>query len=701
MNCPRCQHATPPDADFCPECGSRLALDCPRCSTVNAAAHKFCKKCGQALSGTAAPADSRFASPHTYTPKHLAEKILVSRASQEGERKQVTVLFVDVSGFTALSEKLDPEDVHQLMDQAFEAMLAEVHRYEGTVNQFLGDGLMALFGAPIAHEDHPVRAVHAAIGIKRALAAHRERLRAERSIEFEVRMGLNTGVVVVGSIGDNLRMDYTAVGDTTNVAARFLALAEPGQILVSDETAHAVQPYFRLQPLGEVMVKGKARPLHPFRVEGARGVKSRLEAQAEQGLTPFVGREHELAILHDRFAEARDGRGQAVFVSGEAGLGKSRLLLELRRHAEAAAGRWLCGRCVSYGRTIPYVPVLDLVREFLELQEGDSVDAILGKIAAGVARLGADLAWTAPFIRALLSLDPGEAEVRAMIPAHRRGRTAEALRALLIRESERAPLTVVVEDLHWIDPHSEEVLRLLLEGLATVPMLVLLTYRPGYVPAFGDQTYYTRITLRALPGEQTATMVERVLRTSNVPRPVVDLVARRAEGNPLFVEELSKALLEDGTLARSNGGYRLARKLVDVGIPDTIQGVIMARIDRLAEAAKTALQVASVIGREFTARLVERVSAMERQAAQALGELRAVELIYEKATYPELAYMFKHALTHDVAYESLLSSAGAFSIVAPARSSRSCTPTGSRSSTRRSPGITCRARPGRRRPTTS
>jgi class 3 adenylate cyclase/pimeloyl-ACP methyl ester carboxylesterase len=593
-------------------------------------------------------------SPQAYTPKHLAEKILVSRASLEGERKQVTVLFVDVSGFTALSETLDPEDVHQLMDHAFDAMLSEVHRFEGTVNQFLGDGLMALFGAPIAHEDHAVRAVHAALGIRRALAVQRERVWAERSIEFDVRMGLNTGLVVVGSIGDNLRMDYTAVGDTTNVAARLLALAAPGQILVSNETARVVQPNFHLQPLGEVVVKGKARPLRTFRVEGARGAGSRLEAEAGEGLTPFVGREHELAILHDRFAEARDGRGQAVFVSGEAGLGKSRLLLEFRRHAEVAGGRCLLGHCVSYGRSISYLPVLDLVRALLELEEGDSVGAILEKIEAGVLRLGADLAWTVPFVRALFSLDPGEAEVRAMTPAHRRGRMAEALRALLIRQSLEAPLTVVVEDLHWIDSHSEEVLRLVLEGLATVPMLVFLTHRPGYTAPFGEQTYYTRISLRVLPGQQTATMVAGILGTPDVPRPVLDLVTRRAEGNPLFIEELSKALVEDGTLERSNGGYRLTRNLADVAIPNRIQDVIMARIDRLADDAKTALQVASVIGREFTARLVERVSPVERRAGHALGELRAVELIYETATHPELAYMFKHALTHDVAYESLL-----------------------------------------------
>jgi class 3 adenylate cyclase/pimeloyl-ACP methyl ester carboxylesterase len=656
MKCPRCQHDAPLDAEFCPECGGSLLVVCRHCNTLNAPAYKFCKKCGQPLTSAAvaAPAVAKFTSPHAYTPRHLAEKILTSRASLEGERKQVTVLFVDVSGFTALSEKLDPEDVHQLMDRAFELMLAEVHRYEGTVNQFLGDGLMALFGAPIAHEDHPVRAVHAALGIQRSLARYREQLEANREINFQVRMGLNTGAVVVGKIGDNLRMDYTAVGNTTNVAARLLALAEPGRVLISEETAKAASPYFVLRPLDPVMVKGKARPVAAFQVEAARRVRSRIEAESERGLTPLVGRERELALLQDRFTEVRAGRGQAVFVFGEAGIGKSRLLLEFRTQSEAAGARWLLGRSVSYGRAISYLPVLDVVHDLLAITESDSVEAMLGKVETGVRGLGDDLAWAGPLVRSLLSLDPGDTDVTAMSPIQRRGRTAEALRELLIRASQRQSVVLVIEDLHWVDPHSEDVLKVLLEGIAAAPILVLLTHRPGYVQPFGDQTYYTRITLHALPESQTGKMVEGVLQTSELPATARDLIARRAEGNPLFVEELSKALIEDGTLERVNGGYRLAKALGEVAVPDTIQGVIMARIDRLPEHPKAALQIASVIGREFTARLVERVSAMGAGAKQALGELRTVELIYEKAAYPELEYMFKHALTHDVAYESLL-----------------------------------------------
>ena len=557
MHCPRCQHENPPSAKFCLECGSRLAPTCAQCGSALPAGAKFCLECGQSVS---AP-PGRSPSPQAYTPKHLAEKILSSKSALEGERKLVTVLFVDVSGFTALAERLDPEDVHQLMDRAFEVMLAEVHRYEGTVNQFLGDGLMALFGAPVAHEDHPVRALHAALGIQRALAAYRDGLRRDRGLDFQVRLGLNTGAVVVGRIGDNLRMDYTAVGDTTNLAARLLTVAEPGQILVGEETARAAGPYFVLETLGAVAVKGKALPVLAYRVQAARAVRSRLEAESEHGLTPLVGRERELALLQERFDELREGRGQVVLVAGEAGIGKSRLLLEFRRRAEASGTRWVLGRCVSFGRGISYLPVLDLVRDVFGIKEGDSTETMREAVERGIREVGDEAAWTGPFVRALLSLDPGDPAVSAMSAGQRRGRTAEAIRALLIEASRRRPVALVVEDLHWIDPHSEEVLRVLLEGVAAAPLAVLLTYRPGYAPPFGDQTYHTRITLHPLPKSQTAAMVDGVLQAAELPAAVRELIAEKAEGNPLFIEELAKSLVEDGTLARANGGYRLARPL--------------------------------------------------------------------------------------------------------------------------------------------
>ncbi len=665
MRCTQCQFDNPPDMKFCVECGAKLALPCAICGAENQPSFKFCGQCGAGLLVAPATVLETATTPRgrstredaplqSYTPAHLIDKILVSRSAIEGERKQVTVLFVDVSGFTALSETLDPEAVYRIMDQAFELMLDEVHRYEGTVNQFLGDGIMALFGAPITHEDHPVRAVHAALGMQRALTAYRDQLMAERSINFQVRMGLNTGAVVVGKIGDNLRMDYTAVGDTTNLAARLEKLAEPGEILAGEATAKTVEPYFHLEAFGDVAVKGKTEPTRPFRVTGSRGVRSRLEAATARGLTPLVGRERDLALLRDLFAEVQSGRGQAVFVYGEAGIGKSRVLLEFRRQIEAAGARWLVGRCVSYGRSMAYLPMLDVVRELTDIQEADDVATILRKIDTGIRGIDADLTWTIPFVRTLLSLDAGDPDVTAMVPVQRRGRTAEALRALLLGASQRQPLVLFVEDLHWIDVHSEEVIQLVLESIAAVPVLVLLTHRPGYASPFGDQTYYTRITLHRLSDTQMRTMVEGVLHSAGVPAEVLTLIAQRAEGNPLFIEELCKSLVEDGTLQRTNGGYQLTRALSEVAIPATIQDVIMARIDRLPETSKAALQIASVIGREFTARLIERVSGMRREAPQALGELRAVELIYEKTILPELAYMFKHALTHDVAYDSLL-----------------------------------------------
>jgi class 3 adenylate cyclase/pimeloyl-ACP methyl ester carboxylesterase len=654
VKCSACQLEAPADAEFCPGCGAPLSARCQQCGIANAPGHRFCKKCGQPIVASEAAAPDRFDSPRTYTPRHLAEKILTSRASLEGERKIVTVLFVDVSGFTALSERLDPEDVHGLMDRAFERMLPEIHRHEGTVNQFLGDGLMALFGAPLAQEDHPVQATRAALAIRRALETYREELARERGVDFRVRMGLNSGPVVVGKIGDNLRMDYTAVGDTTNLAARLLALAEPGQILVSDDLARSIEPYFVLEGLGEVAVKGKALPVRAHRVESARAVRSRLEAVMERGLATLVGRERELALLDDRFAEVEAGRGQVVFVFGEPGVGKSRLLLEFRRRAEARGARWLTGRCVSYSRGTSYVPIVDLVRSLLGIQESDGVEAMIAKIEAGVGDAGGRLDWAVPFLKAMMSVDPGDPEAAAMPPHQRRGRVVHAVAELLLRQSERSPVVLVIEDLHWIDPQSEEVLRALVEAIAAASILVLLTHRPGYTSPFQDQTYLSRITLRSLSAAQAERLVSSVLNAEAVPPAALELITRRAEGNPLFVEELSRVLVEDGTLLRDAAGYRLTRPPSEVVMPDTVQGVIMARIDRLPEAQKAALQVASVIGREFSAQLLERVAELSQDARQALGELRAVELIYQKSAYPELAYLFKHALTHDVAYESLL-----------------------------------------------
>ena len=653
MTCPGCRREPPSDAEFCPSCGIRLVLECRRCGTENAADHDFCKKCGQPLRAAAEAAGARFMSPHSYTPRHLAEKILTSRSALEGERKQVTVLFADVSGFTSLSERLDPEQVHGLISRTFDVMLAEVHRYDGTVNQFLGDGIMALFGAPVAHEDHAQRAVHAALGMRRALEAYADELGRERGIRLRIRQGLNTGLVVVGSIGSDLRMDYTAVGDTTNVAARMQQAAEPGSILIADATHRLVADYFSTRSLGELAVKGKSALVVAWEVLGVRSTRSRVEAAAQRGLTPFVGRQRELRLLSECFEQAKTGRGQVVFVVGEPGIGKSRLLHEFRRSLGDEVA-WLEGRCVSFGRSIALHPLIDLLKRDCGIDEGEDEAAIAGKIETHVLALGEDMRPALPFVKYLLSVDPGDPVVTAMDPQHRRGEIFDVLRRLTARAAARRPHVLVFEDLHWVDQATEEYLLRIGDVVPTSRVLHICTYRPGYVQPFGDRTYHTRLVLASLtPGDSVA-LAERMLLSARLPEPLETLITAKAEGNPFFVEEVVKSLREAGALRQADGGLTLARPLDQIIVPDTIQDVIMARIDRLNEPSKRLLQIASVIGREFPRRLLDRVAMADDRPDDSLAELKSVELIYERAALPEIAYTFKHALTQEVAYASLL-----------------------------------------------
>jgi class 3 adenylate cyclase/tetratricopeptide (TPR) repeat protein len=656
MRCPRCQREVPADALFCQECGAPLEAACSSCGTPNPLSAKFCKTCGnrfaQADAVPAVPA-TRFASPEGYTPRHLVEKILTSRAALEGERKQVTVLFVDVSGFTALSERFDPEDVHRLMIRAFDIMLAEVHRYEGTVNQFLGDGIMALFGAPIAHEDHAGRAVRAALGILRALEGYQDELQRRRHISFAARQGLNTGLVVVGSIGSDLRMDYTAVGDTTNVAARLLQVADPGRIVISDATRRLVENHFYTRPLGPMTVKGKTEPVGAWEVISARQARTRLEVEAERGLTPYVGRERELETLANCFEKARAGHGQVVFVVGEPGIGKSRLLHEFRQRLGEQA-TWVEGRSVSFGRSIAFHPVVDMLKRNFRVEETDTEQAIIQKVEHAVLRLGADLDPILPYVKYVLSVDPGEPAVPAMDAKLRRAEIFDALRCLLARAAEVHPQVFVLEDLHWMDQATEESLLFMADSIPGGRILQVLTYRPGYVQPFGERTYHTRIALDSLSSADSVQMARAALATESLPGDLQALIVQKAEGNPLFVEEVVKSLQEVGAIRRAGNGWGLTRRLEEIFIPDTIQDVIMARIDRLAEAPRRTLQLASVIGREFTRRLLDRIADLRGRTDDFLRELKAIELVYEKSRFPELAYMFKHALTQEVAYNSLL-----------------------------------------------
>jgi class 3 adenylate cyclase/tetratricopeptide (TPR) repeat protein len=632
-----------------------LRVTCAECGTANAPSHKFCTKCGRPLGALAAPPApaTPFGAPESYTPKHLAAKILTARSALEGERKQVTVLFVDVSGFTALSERLDPEDVHRLMTRAFELMLAEVHRYEGTVNQFLGDGIMALFGAPISHEDHARRAVLAALGIRDALARWGAEVRDRQGITFHVRQGLNTGLVVVGSIGSDLRMDYTALGDTTNVAARLLHAAAPGTVVVSEATHRLAAGYFETRALGGLALKGKTAPVGAWEVVAAREARTRLEVEAERGLTPLVGRGRELELLSECYDRARAGAGQVVFVVGEPGIGKSRLLHELRRRLGDAV-EWREGHCLSFGRATALHPVVDLLKRAFGLEERASEAAVIARLEAESGKLGDELRPALPYLKYLLSVAGADAMVGARTPAELRGSVFDALRRLLTSAAPTSPRILVFEDLHWMDATTEEFLRFLADGIPTSPVLLILTYRPGYTHPLGERTYHTRIALGALTTEDSARMAQAILAADALPPELRDLIAAKVEGNPFYLEELVKALLEAGAIRRAGASYALARPLAETEVPPTVQGVIMARIDRLAPASRRTLQLASVIGREFTRRLLDQLTDGSEPTEEPLRELVAGELIYELRMFPELAYVFKHALTHDVAYDSLL-----------------------------------------------
>ena len=488
MQCPECHTENREQRRFCALCGTQLNLTCASCGFANEPGEKFCGGCGIQIIADAPASESKFNSPSLYTPKHLAEKILQSKTTLEGEHKQVTTLFCDIANSTVLANRLGPEAMHALLNQFFELALTEVHRYEGTINQFLGDGFMALFGAPLAHEDHARRAALAALDVQRELEA----LVAQIGQSIAVRMGLNTGEVVIGAIGDNLRMDYTAVGDNTNLAARLQQLAQQGQILVSNSTFQAIDGYCNTSSLGEFSLKGIREPVPVWEVLSGRGARTRLEIEAERGLTPFVGREHELMLLQNCFEKVQSGQGQMVFIVGEPGIGKSRLLLEFHRQL-AAEATWCEGHAISFGWSIAYHPLIDLLRRNFRIDENDSEEVIIEKIENGVLYLGDDLKPILPYIRYLLAVDPGDPAVKTMEPQLRRAEIFDALGKLTLRAAEIRPQVVVFEDLHWMDQATEFYLRYITDGIPAGRVLVILTYRPGYINPVEERTFQSRI----------------------------------------------------------------------------------------------------------------------------------------------------------------------------------------------------------------
>jgi len=655
MDCPECQTYNPGAHKFCRECGTKLISLCPKCGYQNLPDAKYCGECGNALIKASEPPPDKYASPQSYTPKHLADKILTDRKAIEGERKTVTILFADVAGSTAMFEKLDPEAVHDIMDGCFRIILEQIHRYEGTVNQFRGDGVMALFGAPIAHEDHAQRACHAALAIQKTLTPFRKKLESRYGIDFTMRIGINTGPVVVGAIGDDLRMDYTAQGDTANLAARMETLAEPGSVYVSGNTFALTEGFFRFEHLGSHKVKGKTEPVAVYRPIVVSSRRTRFDVNAERGLTPLVGRERDLGLILNAFRIAMKRRGQAVVISSEAGMGKSRLLYEFRKAIANEDALFLEGKCLSYSRSDTYHPIVEVLKAFFRI-DGNSADAeIREKVATGLAALRINSANMLPYLLELLAVK-GSGIDRNMGPEARRERINSALIRLVIQGARLRPLVIAIEDLHWIDTGSLDAIGEMLESIPAEPVLLVFTCRPQFTPDWGVRSYLHQITLSRLGEADSLSIASHMLETGSVVDEIARLVCEKTDGVPFFIEEFVRSL-KDLNLIEDQGEETGRSDQGPLRIPGTIQDIIMSRVDVLPETARHIVKAGSVIEREFSHGLIHQVTGLDAgELSTGLSTLKDAELIYQRGAGSDTTYIFKHALTMEVVYASLLTS---------------------------------------------
>jgi class 3 adenylate cyclase/tetratricopeptide (TPR) repeat protein len=630
-----------------------LGSICQHCETPNQLGDAFCKSCGQPLA-PASSASARFGAPDTYTPKHLAERILLSRAALEGERKQVTVLFADLKGSMELLADRDPEEARKLLDPVLERMMEAVHRYEGTVNQVMGDGIMALFGAPVAHEDHGVRACYAALAMQSAIHAYSEQAQRTHGLAIWIRIGLNSGEVVVRAIGGDLHMDYTAVGQTTHLAARMEQLAAPGSTLLTAATLELVEGFVSVKTRGPVPVKGMAEPVEVYELTGAGEARSRLQAAAARGLTKFVGRSAELSQLSQALEGAQAGHGEIVAVVGEPGVGKSRLFYEFTHSHRMDHALVLEAGSVSYGKATAYRPVIDLFKIYFQIEERDDTRKMRERVTGKLLTLDRQLEPLLPPLLALLDV-PVEDTWQRLDPAQKRLRILDACKRLLIRETQVQPVVAVFEDLHWIDNETQAFLDSLVEALPATRLLLLVNYRPEYQHRWGAKTYYAQLRIDPLTGDNAEALLHALLGDDASLLPLKRMLIERTEGNPLFVEESVRTLLETGDLQGSRGAYRLSAPASNIQVPATVHAILAARIDRLSPEDKRLLQAAAVVGKDVPYALLQAIAELpEEPLRQGLSNLQAAEFMYEMSLFPDLEYTFKHALTHEVAYGGVL-----------------------------------------------
>ena len=648
MRCSSCDADNPETAKFCSSCGTALPINCANCGQLNRAGSRFCNQCGAALGLSAKHATSP---PPGIAIGHAIDSGFVP----EGERRLVTALFVDIINSTGLEQDLDPEEARAIIDPALGLMIDAVRRYDGHVVQSTGDGIFALFGAPIAHEDHPQRSLYAALRLQEEIRRLSDRLRTEGRTPIQIRAGVNTGEVVVRPIktGEG-QTEYTPVGHTVNLASRMQSLANAGAIIISDSPRNLVEGYFALRSLGPTRLKGLNESVRVYEVAGLGPLRTRLERSAGRGLSKFVGRSKEREIFRLAAQLAKSGSGQLVAVVAEPGVGKSRLVFEFKVET---GGDWtvLEAFSVSHGKGSSYLPVIELLHSYFGITKGDDPATRREKVAKHIGAFNSSLETALPYLLALLEIEDDKERLAGMDPQLRRSRTFEAVVRLLLAEASQHPLILIFEDLHWLDDESQALLDLLVESMANSRILLLVNYRPEYALHWGDKTYCHLLRLESLERDSADEMLSAILGKSIELLPLKQLIIETTGGTPFFMEETVQALFDEGALKRSDGMVKLVKPLASLRIPPTVQTILAARIDRLRNDEKNLLQTLAVLGREFVLNLARSVAGRsEDEFERLIANLQLGEFVYEQPSITDVEYIFKHALTQEVAYNSIL-----------------------------------------------